>query len=192
MTIKEIAGLCGVSDQTVLNWIHKLESLNQKIWLRISEKLEKGSPEHPSDYDLGETLEIISEGGGNKALASLLGENAINKNAVAVRAAHPFSAQKMEELAGLMEQVKKRLEDPRDAAYRELETWIGKTLEVETKPIHRVYIHQLWHAYTKIAQNPLNKHDFMFKIALDHPEFELRHTVKDGWFFAYCTTTHII
>jgi predicted transcriptional regulator len=85
MTIKEIAELCGVSDQTVLNWIHRLESLNQKIWLRLSEKLEHGSPEHPSDYDLGETIAIIQDGGGNKTLASLLAENAVTKNALTVQ-----------------------------------------------------------------------------------------------------------
>jgi hypothetical protein len=82
MTIKEIAELCGVKKQTVWNWANKLEVLNQKIWLRLSEKLKQGSPESPSDYDLEETLAIIGEGGGNKALASLLADNAAQKAAV--------------------------------------------------------------------------------------------------------------
>jgi hypothetical protein len=82
MTIKAIAELCGVKKQTVWNWANKLEVLNQKIWLRLSEKLEQGSPESPSDYDLEETLAIIGEGGGNKALAALLADNAARKYAV--------------------------------------------------------------------------------------------------------------
>ena len=97
MTVKEIAGLCGVSDQTVLNWIHRLESLNQNIWLRISEKLEKGSPEHPSNYDLEEAIAIIGEGGENKTLAALLAENAANKAALSVRGPG-FDGQNLQEL----------------------------------------------------------------------------------------------
>jgi hypothetical protein len=88
MTIKEIAELCGVEVHTVRNWINKDNFLKENFTLRnkIKEKLEGGSPERPSDYDLEETLAIIGEGGGNKALASLLAENAENKGALAVRA----------------------------------------------------------------------------------------------------------
>jgi transcriptional regulator with XRE-family HTH domain len=83
MTIKEIVELCGVKKQTILNWAHKLEVLNQKIWLRISEKLAQGSPENPANFTLEETLAIIGEGGGNKMLAALLAENAANKDVLA-------------------------------------------------------------------------------------------------------------
>jgi len=83
MTVKDIAELCGVSDQTVFNWMAKLESLNQEIWLRIRDKLAASSPEHPSDYNLEETLAIIGDGGGHETLAALLEENAKNKNALA-------------------------------------------------------------------------------------------------------------
>jgi DNA-binding transcriptional MerR regulator len=87
MTIKEIAELCGVEDRTVRYWINneKFLKVNFSLRNRIKKKLEGGSPEHPSDYDLEETLAIIGEGGGNKALASLLAENAANKNALVIQ-----------------------------------------------------------------------------------------------------------
>jgi hypothetical protein len=47
--------------------------------------LDKGSPERPADFTLEETLAIIGEGGGNKALASLLAEDARNKDALEIR-----------------------------------------------------------------------------------------------------------
>jgi hypothetical protein len=191
MTIKEIAELCGVKEtDTVRNWINREDFLNRNFRLRnqIKEKLDQGSPENPSDYDLEETLEIIGEGGKNKTLAALLAENAANKNALAV-----FNGgSQLAGLAALMGKVEKALEDPKKAAYEELEAWIGKTVEFEDRPIHRVYIHQLYHAYRKDSQNPLNEHNFKFKIALDHPEFELRQSKKAGWYFAYCSLTRII
>jgi hypothetical protein len=87
MTIKEIAELCGVKeDHTIRNWINSEDFLKVNFTLRngIKEKLEQGSPEILSDYTLEETLEIIGGGGGNKALASLLAENAATKNALTV------------------------------------------------------------------------------------------------------------
>jgi hypothetical protein len=83
MTIKEIAELCGVKgDHTIRNWINKEVFLSENFTLRnaVKEKLEQGSPENPSHFTLEETLVIIGEGGGNKVLASLLAENAANKN----------------------------------------------------------------------------------------------------------------
>jgi len=76
MTVKEIAELCGVEDRTVRNWCHGDRFLKEKFSLRnaIVEKLSSGSPEVPADFSLEETLAIIGDGGGNKALAALLGE----------------------------------------------------------------------------------------------------------------------
>ncbi len=84
MTIKEIAELCGVEERTVRNWCHGKRFLRENFSLRnvIVKKLEKGSPEKPSDFSLEETLAIIGDGGGNKTLATLLEEN------------HGFEAQK--------------------------------------------------------------------------------------------------
>jgi hypothetical protein len=87
MTVKEIAELCGVDARTIYRWAEKAESLNDKMSLR--NKTGEGSPENPADFTLEETLAIIGEGGKNKALASLLAENAANKNAVAVQNAPP-------------------------------------------------------------------------------------------------------
>jgi uncharacterized protein YjcR len=63
MTIKEIAELCGVKENTVRGWIHDDNFLKSNFDLRnqIKEKLESGSPENPSDYDLEETLAIIGD-----------------------------------------------------------------------------------------------------------------------------------
>jgi transposase len=83
MTIKEIAELCGVDSRTIYRWAEKAESLNDKMSLR--NKIGEGSPENPADFTLEETLAIIGEGGGNKTLASLLAENAVTKNALAVQ-----------------------------------------------------------------------------------------------------------
>jgi transcriptional regulator with XRE-family HTH domain len=85
MTIREIAELCGVRRRTVELWAGKEDFLSENFSLRnrILEKLEQGSPEKPSKYNLEETLAIIGEGGGNKTLASLLEENAVNKDTLA-------------------------------------------------------------------------------------------------------------
>jgi hypothetical protein len=117
MTVKEIAELCGVTEQTVLNWTHKFDGsdqkiwsdiLNQKIWLRISEKLRQGSPEHPSDFTLEETLAIIGEGGGNKTLASLLADNAAKTTAVArmLQESEQLSAEGAKNMAVLVTNIK--------------------------------------------------------------------------------------
>jgi DNA-binding transcriptional MerR regulator len=139
MTIKEIAELCGVEVHTVRNWINKDDFLRENFTLRnnIKKKLEDGSPECPSDYNLGEVLEIISEGGGNRTLAALLAENAVNTNAV--KTANPFPMQRTEELIELMRQFKKRLEDPKEAAYKELEAFISRNLTPEPRSVFTVY-----------------------------------------------------
>ena len=90
MTVIEIAELCGVRKQTVINWINKtatysdksIDSLSPNFGLR--NKLNNGSPENPSDFTLEETIAIIRDGGKNKTLASLLAENAASKNAISV------------------------------------------------------------------------------------------------------------
>jgi DNA-binding Lrp family transcriptional regulator len=93
MTIKEIADLCGVTEQTVLNWTHKIADDLPKNLEGLSVKLEEArkSGKDPADFTLDETIAIIGEGGGNKTLASLLAENAMNKNAVAVFGAYDIS-----------------------------------------------------------------------------------------------------
>jgi hypothetical protein len=85
MTIKEIAELCGVDQSTVWRWAQKDDLLqNAKgITVKLGEARESGKD--PADFTLDETLAIIGDGGGNKALASLLAENARNKAALAVR-----------------------------------------------------------------------------------------------------------
>ena len=50
-------------------------------------------------------------------------------------------------LAAIMVKIEKALDDPKKAAYAELEEWLGKTVEYEDKPMHKVYVHQLYHAY---------------------------------------------
>jgi DNA-binding transcriptional MerR regulator len=156
MTIKEIAELCGVSGETVRRWVHEIIDPTQNVegsddpaknWQGLVIKLEEAekSGTTPADFTLEETLAIIGEGGKNKALASLLAENATNKNAVTAKTANPFPTRRMEELAELMEQVKKRLEDPKEAAYKELEAFISRNLTPERGDIFSVYAWELYH-----------------------------------------------
>jgi hypothetical protein len=86
MTIKEIAELRGTNRTTVLRWAHKIADdpvqNAQGLAVKLAEAEKSGKD--PADFTLEETLAIIGEGGRNKALASLLAENAANKNALAV------------------------------------------------------------------------------------------------------------
>jgi AcrR family transcriptional regulator len=89
MTIKEIAKMCGVNRTTVLRWAHKIadDPVQNAQGLAVKlEDAEKGGKD-PAGFTLEETLAIIGEGGGNKALASLLAENARNKDAL-IRGRH--------------------------------------------------------------------------------------------------------
>jgi len=196
MTIKEIAKLCGVDKSTIHRWLEHERFLSCEMQLRnsIKDKIDGGSPENPSNFTLEETLAIIRDGGENETLAALLAENAASKNALTVHSGGLTEAQaaQLAGLAALMGKVDKALEDPKKAAYEELEAWLGKTLESEEKPIHRVYLHQLYHAYRKASETPLNEHEFKFKAAMDHPEYELRHSKSHGWYFAYCSLSRVI
>jgi predicted transcriptional regulator len=110
MTIKEVAELCGVTEQTVLNWTHKVADDLPKNLEGLSVKLEEArkSGKDPADFTLDETLAIIGEGGKNKALASLLAENAVNKNALAVQSEAMAKITKLaEKLPELMEWYEK-------------------------------------------------------------------------------------
>jgi prophage antirepressor-like protein len=94
-------------------------------------------------------------------------------------------------LPALMERLEKALEDPQKAVYEELEAFVKRTLTPEETPVHKTYLFVLWHAYEKEVKNLLDKHVFMYKIAMDHPEFKLKHD-KYGWYFAYCDVIRLI
>jgi predicted transcriptional regulator len=192
MTIKEIAGLCGVDETTIARWIRGERFLNCKMQLRNSviEKLDHGSPERPSDYDLEETLAIIGEGGENKALAALLAENAANKNALAIQGATGGAAQ-IAAFSGLMERVAKLLDDPQKAQNEELERFVRDNMEYDEKHISVSTVRLLHHGYEKIAEKPFSEREFMLKIALKHPEFTLRYQRKE-WYFLHCHTKHFL
>jgi len=122
MTIKEIAELCGVKENdTIRNWINHEDFLSRNFRLRdiIREKLKGGSPEKPSDYDLEETLAII-RGGGNETLASLLAENAENKNAIAlsngINAKSTFDIDKLvnDKISSVLSSLITRKDNPRN------------------------------------------------------------------------------
>jgi predicted transcriptional regulator len=199
MTVKEIAELCGVTEQTVLNWAHKFDGSDQKIWSDIFKKLANAGHGVPADFTLDETLAIIGEGGGNKALASLLAENAVNKDALAIQTGHNQAGALLAAIEGLRADFQKFLEtgnqkalpDPKEAAYQELENFVERTMGVEPAKIHRPSVHELYHAYEKEAQNPMGKQDFMFTIALKHPEFELKFSKKE-WYFTRCYVRRVI
>jgi hypothetical protein len=82
MTIKEIAELCAVDQSMVWRWAQEPAC---KMQAGLTEKLGEAGHGKSADFTLGETLAIIGEGGGRKALASLLAENAANQNALVVQ-----------------------------------------------------------------------------------------------------------
>jgi hypothetical protein len=220
MTVKGIAEAVGKSDQSVLNWIIKIVHPNfldvHRKNLGVDPKnayvdtqnahvdtqnaavesirLKAGSkdPHHPADYTLEE--------------ASLIIETGLGKNAAGVWRANLGMAA---ELARIKEKLldyngfradfqkflesgnQKALPDPKEAAYQELEKFVERTLEVEPAKIHRPSVQELYHAYEKEAQNPIGKQDFMFTIALKHPEFELKLSKKE-WYFTRCYVRRII
>jgi hypothetical protein len=97
----------------------------------------------------------------------------------------------MEQAKALIERQGALLENPKKAAYAELEKFVQDNLEADPKRIHTVPVWQLYHAWEKIASHQLNEHEFMHKIALDHPEFELKYRRKD-WVFVRCQTKHFL
>lgn len=113
MTVKKIAELCGVDRTTVLRWVYKLNPVQNaqgsnpgqnaqghsgNFYQGIINKLEEAekSGTTAANLTLDETLAIIGEGGENKALASLLAENAANRNAIAVRSNDPGRLDRIE------------------------------------------------------------------------------------------------
>jgi predicted transcriptional regulator len=124
MTIKEIADLCGVTEQTIRNWTHKVADDPAKNLQGLAEKLAEAekSGKDPADFTLEETLTIIGEGGKNKALASLLAENAVTKNALAVQ------SEAMAKFAKLVEKLPE-LMDRLEAVEKGYEKFRGQTIE---------------------------------------------------------------
>jgi prophage antirepressor-like protein len=88
-------------------------------------------------------------------------------------------------LPSLMERVEKLLDDPKKTAYEELGNFVQRNMIYDEKSIHIASVDNLYHEYEKQAEKTLVKRVFMFKIALDHPEFRL-YCKKKEWFFANC------
>jgi hypothetical protein len=190
MTIKEIAELCGVEDQTVRDWSKNVNFPNFLGSLQKLDGIEELRQGKAVDLPL-ETAGAIIRAGGREALAALLEENAANKTALALRQPPPAIPSSFMGLPALMERLENALEDPQKAAYEELEAFVKRTLTPEEKPVHKTYAFVLWHAYEKEVENLLNKHVFMYKIAMDHPEFKLKYD-KYGWYFTYCDVIRLI
>jgi hypothetical protein len=204
MTIRQIAELCDVEERTARDWSKNVNCGKNFPSLQNLDTIELSG--HGKETDLPvETAVAIIRAGGREALASLLAENAANKDALVVQNTPGIMAQftklaemlekttqTMEKQGKLIEAQSLALEDPQKAAYAELEKFVQYNLEVENKPIHRVFVHELWHAYENTAKNPLNEHNFKFKIALDHPEFELKRTKAGDWYFTHCRSLHIL
>jgi len=88
-------------------------------------------------------------------------------------------------LTQLMEETRQALEDPKAKAYRELKGFVADNLELYESNRVGAYVGMLYYIYRKEAKHPLSEREFMFKIALDHPEFELK-CLKKAWFFDRC------
>ena len=82
-------------------------------------------------------------------------------------------------------QVEKILEDPKRAVYEELEKFVQRYMSLDESNIHVASVYNLYHEYEKEADKPLTEREFMYKIALEHPEFGLVYR-KRGWLFTRC------
>jgi hypothetical protein len=198
MTIKEIAELCGVEDHTVRNWSKNVNCGKNFGSLQNLDSI--GESGHGKAADLPpETAAAIVRAGGREVLAALLEENTRNKDALVVRDAPPAVVgvfanftRHLEKAEALIERQSALLDDPRKAAYDELEKFVNENVAVDERGHHNpLPVWHLYHAYEKIAEKPLNEHDFMFKIALDHPEFKLVYKRKD-WAFDRCFAPHFL
>jgi hypothetical protein len=202
MTVKEIAAAVGKSEDSVQRWIKKIldqpqnavginekNSLtSEKISLVNSIKEKAGSKDgiHPADYTFEETLLIIEVGMGKNA-AGVYRASAVNSTA------QNDVLAKLDRIEKTIKENnnQKALPDPKSGAYRELEDFVERTLEVDHGRIYRVYVWELYHTYEKEVQNPLNRQEFMYRIALNHPEYELKLSKKD-WYFTRCSKRRIL
>jgi DNA-binding transcriptional MerR regulator len=195
MTIKEIAELCGIKGtHTIRNWINRDDFLKGNFTLRnrIKEKLDQGSPECPSDYNLEETLVIIGEGGGNKTLAALLAENADNKDKlVAVDNRYMGIREGIERLIdekiqGFMQDIGQKLSEikklvalPAPAVDDSLQNIIKF---IENHIINTGYQYDIvkqcdvWDLYKYVTQKPGKKDDFLACFSMIYSQDrELKH-----------------
>ena len=195
MTIKEIAELCGVDKSTVHRWLEHERFLSCEMQLRnsIKEKISNGSPENPADLTLEETIAII-RAGGNETLAALLMENAANKDALTASNGPPSA--RIDRLAAAVFQLVARqsqqevAKDPREGQFADLEKYVRDTLE-PNRVKYKVFVYNLYRDYIKKVENPLSMHVFMYKIAMEHPEFKLKYA-KGDWYFDDCWTLRLI
>ncbi|WP_444818594.1 helix-turn-helix domain-containing protein [Treponema denticola] len=200
MTIKEIAELCGVEERTVRNWCHGKRFLRENFSLRnvIVKKLEKGSPEKPSDFSLEETLAIIGDGGGNKTLAALLEENSKNKNALSIAGSGGGAVQILNKFNDRLEWIEKALEDIKKgqlqiSAQPEITDpktamlyFGGKFLEITGKDSNYVEVQTLFKIFKGMFKVEIDSHKFMYELPLAFPEIRLDTRRKYKALFRGC------
>jgi hypothetical protein len=207
MTVKEIAEAVGKDERSVRRWVQKVltdktsvrnDVLNDKMQLRtsIAEKAEHSSPEKPANYTPEETLLIIEAGLGKNAAGIFRANLGMAAELAEVKERFEKQVSVFEGLRAdfqkfLESNSQKALPDPKEAALQELERFVERTLEVEPNRVHTPHVRELYHAYEKEVQNPMGKQDFMFTIALKHPEFELKFSKKE-WYFTRCYVRRVI
>jgi hypothetical protein len=139
MTIKEIAELCGVDQSTVWRWAKEPAC---KMQAGIAEKLDNAGHGVSADFTLDETLTIIRDGGNNKALASVLAENAIAKTAI----------EEIRRLHGAIE--KKRSEDPQETQYAGIREFLIANLNITGCKRDFVCLSDLWRRFNEVTVSP--------------------------------------
>lgn len=200
MTIKEIAELCGVEERTVRSWCHGKRFLRENFSLRniIVKKLEKGSPEKPSDFSLDETLAIIGDGGGNKTLAALLEENSKNKNALSIAGSGGGAVQILNKFNDRLERIEKALADIKKGQLQISEQpeitdpktamlyFGGKFLEITGKDGNYVEVQTLFKIFKGMFKVEIDSHKFMYELPLAFPEIRLDTRRKYKALFRGC------
>lgn len=75
MTIKELAEFTGKDERTIQRWARKADD---KMSVRINDKMSVSSPMYPADFTIDEVEEILNSGSMSKDAVSILMNNARN------------------------------------------------------------------------------------------------------------------
>jgi len=165
MTIKEIAELCGVDRRTVERWAHKLNPGHFAQGIQDKLKQAEKSGVKPADFSLEETLAIIGEGSGNTTLASLLAENAANKNALTVYNNQAIKPDILREFERIIDQklqgIIEKVENSRlDRIEELLNTLVSRQPQIEYRTVEAGLdeaIHEFYRNHVITTDNPLSR-----------------------------------
>ncbi|MCL2410103.1 MAG: hypothetical protein FWC97_00525 [Treponema sp.] len=154
MTIKEIAELCGVTEQTIRNWTHKVAGDPTKNLQGLTIKLQEAekSGTTPADFTLEETLVIIGDGGNNKTLAALLADNAALKNAITIRTEATTRLERLEK-AVFAEHLASINYDPEAVQQSKIKRFLVENLNITGRRQDFTHADDLWRRFRQLERD---------------------------------------